>query len=487
MTPQELKNSILQRAIEGKLVEQRKEEGTGEELYKLIQEEKKKLVKEGNLKKQKPLPEITDDEIPFDIPESWKWVRVGMIFQHNTGKALNAKNREGVELEYITTSNLYWDRFDLENLKKMYFKDTEYEKNSVSKGDLLVCEGGDVGRAAIWDNEYSIMIQNHIHRLRPYHKLITRFFYYLFYFYKNIGLIGGKGIGIKGLSTKALSSIVFPLPPLAEQERIVEKIEDLMPLVGEYEKNWQRLEDLNKKFPEDLKKSLLQEAIKGRLVEQRKEEGTGEELFELIKEEKDKLIKEGKIKKQKPLPEITEEEIPFDIPETWKWVRLGETISFNIGKTPPRSELERWKPDIPWVSISDMKENGVINETKESISNDALVDKFYNNISVKGTLLMSFKLTVGRVSILGVDAVHNEAIISIYPILDKAEVFKTFLFKILPLITKFGDTKNAIKGITLNTKSINNLLLPLPPLAEQKRIVEKLEYLLPLCDQLIKN
>ena len=260
-----------------------------------------------------------------------------------------------------------------------------------------------------------------------------------------------------------------------------------MPLVEAYEKNWQRLEDLNKKFPEDLKKSLLQEAIKGKLVEQRKEEGTGEELFELIKEEKDKLIKEGKIKKQKPLPEITEEEIPFDIPESWKWVRLGETININIGKTPPRSELERWNPDIPWVSISDMIENGVINETKEGISNDALVDKFYNNISVKGTLLMSFKLTVGRVSILGVDAVHNEAIISIYPILDKAEVFKTFLFKILPFITKFGDTKNAIKGITLNTKSINDLLLPLPPLAEQKRIVEKLEDLLPLCEQLIKN
>lgn len=134
-----------------------------------------------------------------------------------------------------------------------------------------------------------------------------------------------------------------------------------------------------------------------------------------------------------------------------------------------------------------MKENGVLNETKEGISSDVLIEKFYNNISLKGTLLMSFKLTVGRVSILGVDAVHNEAIISIYPIVDNEDMFKSFLFKILPIITKFGDTKNAIKGKTLNTKSINNLLLPLQPLAEQKRIVEKLEELLPLCDQLINN
>lgn len=141
MTPEELKNSILQKAIEGKLVEQRPEEGSGEELYKLIQEEKDKLVKEGKIKKQKALPEIKEEEIPFDISETWKWVRVGMIFQHNTGKALNARNREGRELEYITTSNLFWDRFELDNLKKMYFKETELKKYSVSKGDLLVCEG----------------------------------------------------------------------------------------------------------------------------------------------------------------------------------------------------------------------------------------------------------------------------------------------------------------------------------------------------------
>lgn len=179
--PEDMKKSLLQEAIKGKLVEQRPEEGTGEELYETIQAEKKKLIKEGKIKKQKALSEITEDEMPFEIPESWKWVRVGTIFQHNTGKALNRANREGIELEYITTSNLYWDRFELDNLKKMYFKETEFEKCSVMKGDLLVCEGGDIGRAAIWENEYIVMIQNHIHRLRAYHTICTRFFYYLFY------------------------------------------------------------------------------------------------------------------------------------------------------------------------------------------------------------------------------------------------------------------------------------------------------------------
>ena len=181
MTPQELKNSILQLAIQGKLVEQRPEEGTAEELFARIQEEKQRLIAEKKIKKEKPLPEITEDEKPFDIPESWKWVRLGELFQHNTGKALNSTNRIGVCLKYITTSNLYWNRFELEHLREMFFTDSEIEKCTAQKGDLLVCEGGDIGRAAIWKSDDSIRIQNHIHRLRAYSAVCTKFFYYLFY------------------------------------------------------------------------------------------------------------------------------------------------------------------------------------------------------------------------------------------------------------------------------------------------------------------
>ena len=235
--------------------------------------------------------------------------------------------------------------------------------------------------------------------------------------------------------------------------------------------------------PQELKNSILQLAIQGKLVEQRPEEGTGEELYRQIQSEKQKLIREGKIKKEKPLPEIAEDEVPFDIPESWKWGRFGELVFFNIGKTPPRAEAQWWGTDVPWVSIADMPESGHILSTKERVTSAAISEKFAGRTAKAGTLLMSFKLTVGRVSILDVDAVHNEAIISIYPYADKETIIRDYLFEILPLTSQSGESKNAIKGKTLNNTSISNLLIPLPPLAEQKRIVAKIEELLPLIDR----
>lgn len=228
--PLDMQKSILQMAIQGKLVPQDLSEGTGEELYRQIQAEKTKLVKEGRIKKDKPLAEITEDEIPFEIPESWKWVHVGELFQHNTGKALNSSDKEGTPMEYITTSNVYWNRFEFGKLKTMLFTEAEIEKCTVQKGDLLVLEGGDIGRAAIWNYDYPMRIQNHIHRLRRYAELSIKFFYYIFFLYKNAGLINGKGIAIQGLSASILHSLAVPLPPLAEQKRIVAKLEEILPL-----------------------------------------------------------------------------------------------------------------------------------------------------------------------------------------------------------------------------------------------------------------
>ena len=280
MTPQELKNSILQLAIQGKLVEQRPEEGTGEELYRRIQREKDALVKAGKIKKEKPLPEIKEDEVPFEIPESWKWVYVGEIFMHNTGKAQNASgSTAGVMRKFITTSNLYWDSFDLSHIKEMPFTEKEIERCSAHKGDLLVCEGGDCGRAAIWPYNEEVCFQNHVHRLRAYKELDMRFYYYLFYLYKAQNWLKGRGVGIQGLSSDAIHKVTFPLPPLAEQKRIVAKIEELLPYIDRYGAAWNRLEEFNRRFPEDLRKSILQLAIQGKLVEQRPEEGTGEELY----------------------------------------------------------------------------------------------------------------------------------------------------------------------------------------------------------------
>ena len=241
-----LKKSILQEAIQGKLVPQIAEEGIAQDLLEQIRQEKQKLVKEGKLKKSaltdsviykgddnkyyeqidKENKEITED-ILFDLPNKWQWCRIGTIFMHNNGKQLNKGNSKGKLMKYITTSNLYWDGFVLDNLKEMPFENNEIDRCMAVKGDLLVCEGGDIGRSCIWNYDFPIMLQNHIHKLRPYIPLCTKFFYYIFNLYNLAGLIGGKGIGIQGFSSKALHNTLVPLPPLKEQYRIVTQIEKL--------------------------------------------------------------------------------------------------------------------------------------------------------------------------------------------------------------------------------------------------------------------
>ena len=436
-----------------------------------------------------------DEEIPFEIPATWEWCRLGYIFSHCTGKALNGTNRKGNLYTYITTSNLYWDRFELSSLKEMYFTEEELGKCTATKGDLLVCEGGDIGRSAIWNYDYNIRIQNHIHKLRSYIPLCTRFFYYVMYLYKGIGYIGGKGIGIQGLSSGALHNILIPTPSINEQKRIISQIEAIMPIAVKYEKSQEELNQLNDSIHNRLRKSILQEAIQGKLVPQIPEERTAQELLEQIRQEKQKLVKEGKLKKfalsdsviykgddNKYYEQVGNEniditeEIPFDLPENWTWVRFGQYVRMSIGKTPPRGETKYWaNGKYPWVSISDMSDYGLVTTTKESVSEYA--KSLFGEISPVGTLIMSFKLTVGRTSLLNTSAYHNEAIISIYPFVDKNYQARNFLFHILPIISNLGDTKDAIKGKTLNSKSLNNLLLPLPPLNEQGRIVAMIELL----------
>ena len=162
-----------------------------------------------------------------ELPKGWCFSTIGDLFQHNTGKALNGKDQAGEELRYITTSNLYWDRFDLNEVRTMPFTEAEKEKCRATKGDLLVCEGGNIGRAAIWPYDFEVMIQNHIHRLRPRKDISVRFYYYIFLLYKQMGLIGGKGIAILGLSSRELDKMVVPVPPVPEQHRIVTVIENL--------------------------------------------------------------------------------------------------------------------------------------------------------------------------------------------------------------------------------------------------------------------
>lgn len=486
MTPQELKNSILQLAIQGKLVEQRPEEGTARELFVQIQAEKQRLIEAGKIKKEKPLPEIAEDEKPFDIPEGWMWCRLGDIFQHNTGKALNSTNRNGISLKYITTSNLYWNRFELENLKEMYFSDTEIEKCTAKKGDLLVCEGGDFGRAAIWKNDGNICIQNHVHRLRAFYTVCTEFFYYLFYLYKHAGWIGGKGIGIQCLSSKAIHVIVFPLPPLAEQKRIVAKIEELLPYIDRYEQAWGKLEQLNSRFPEDMKKALLQYAIQGKLVEQRPEEGTGEELFAQIQAEKQRLIQARKIKKEKPLPEIAEDEVPFEIPEGWKWVRIGSVcINIQYGSSQKSDTVGK----MVVLRMGNIQDGKLVLDKLVYTSNEEEIRKYslkYNDLLFNRT---NSKDLVGKTAIYKgqIPAIYAGYLVRITPIYVDSDFLNYTMQSQYYWSYCQSVRSDAIGQSNINAEKLKRFAFPLPSLAEQKRIVEKLEQLLPLCDRLKKQ
>lgn len=484
MTPQELKNSILQLAIQGKLVKQRPEEGTAQELYAQIQAEKQRLIKEGKIKKEKPLPEITENEKPFEIPEGWMWVHLNYIANSSLGKTLDKVKNTGDYKPYLCSINVYWNGISLEKVKEARFEETELEKYSLKRGDLLICEGGDVGRSAVWEEDIPMCYQNALHRVRFYHDINPYFYKYLIECYKGIGIINqfSKGVTIKHLVQSSLNAMWLPLPPLAEQKRIVAKIEELLPLVDRYEQAWTKLEDFNRRFPEDMKKSILQQAIQGKLVEQRPEEGNAQELYAQIQAEKRRLIKEGKLKKEKPLPEITEEEKPFEIPEGWMWVRWGDlSESIQYGYNAPAQSAGR----IQMVRISDIQNGKVLWESVPFC--DIQENEIPNYLLKKNDIL--FARTGGTVgkSYLVKD-VPGEAIYAGYLIRTRyseylcPEYMKYFMESSL----YWSQLKNgtiATAQPNCNGKTLSKMVLPLPPIAEQKRIVEKLEELLAMCER----
>ena len=483
MNAQDLKNSILQLAIQGKLVEQRKEEGTAKELIKQIEAEKKQLIKEGKIKKQKELPEIKEDEIPFDIPESWEWVRLGDTLDIARGgsprpiKAFITDSEDGVNWikigdtdkggKYINSTN---EKIIKEGMKKSRF---------VKKGDFLLSNSMSFGRP------YILNIEGCIHDgwlvLSQVVEVFNKdFLYYLLsssmVFNQFQSIVSGAVVN--NLNSEKVRITIVPLPPLEEQKRIVAKIEELMPYVDKYDVAYSEVEKLNKKFPEDIQKSILQYAIQGKLVEQREEDGTAEELYKQIQEEKKKLIKEGKIKKTKDLPEITEDEIPFDIPENWKWVRLGEIIELLSGQDFSPDKYNDMNKGIPYITgASNISDKGVI------------INRWTNEprcIANAGDVILVCKGSgYGKTVICDVDEAHVARQIMVIKKSDflNMKYIKFFLNAIHYLIKSWG--QGVIPGIDRN--NVLNALLPLPPLAEQKRIVEKIEELLPYTKQLAKK
>ena len=494
MTPQQLKNAILQQAIQGKLVEQRAEEGTGQELYKAIQDEKNNLIKEGKLKKQKALPDITEDEIPFEIPETWKWVRLRDICTKIVDGDHNPPAGIKTETNYWMLSAININNGSLVELNRVRYLTKEVfekanERTKVKPGDIFFTIVATLGRSCVYEGGYNICFQRSV-------AVITTLIYnyYLKYaldsgFVQQFMVVNATGTAQKGFYLNQVDKLLIPLPPLDEQKRIVEKIEELLPLVERYEKAWARLEELNKKFPLDMQKAILGQAIQGKLVEQRAEEGTGQELFEAIQEEKQKLIEKGKLKKQKALPEITEDEIPFEIPETWKWVSIGDIsniINGDRGKNyPSKDKLTR--KGIPFISAINLDGTTVIEDEKLLCLTDEQYDKLGSGKLEQGDLVLCIRGSIGK---HGRYPFEKGAIASSLVILRSYllnEYFIEYLMIYLDSFLFFSEIKKYDNGTAQPNLSATNLgkfLVPLPPLDEQKRIVEKIEELLPLVEKL---
>ena len=520
MNGKQLKNSILQWAIQGKLVPQDPNDEPASVLLDKIRQEKERLIKEKKIKRDKNASIIyrgednsyyekslatgevkcIDEEVPFEIPQGWEWFRVSSLFQINP-KVVAEDNTSAAFIPMEAISAGYGSEFRYYEKKWGEIKSgyTAFADNDIAFAKITPC----------FQNRKSAIFEGlpngigagttELKILRTYGETINRWF--VLYFLESPYFIDEATF--KGTANQQriivgyLENKLFPLPPLAEQERIVGKIGLVMPIIDKYSKSQELLDKMNVELNECLKKSVLQEAIQGKLVPQIAEEGTAQELLEQIKAEKQKLVKEGKLKKSAlndsviysgddnkyyeqigtNCTDITDE-IPFDLPCNWCWCRFSNIVSMIIGKTPARGEQTYWiNGKYNWVSISDMVDGGTIYTTKEKVSDLAVKEVFSATISKKGSLLMSFKLSIGKTSILDIDAYHNEAIITIRPVIDKEYAMRNYLFKVLPLIANLGESKDAIKGKTLNSKSLSNLLIPLPPLQEQQRIIEQMNRL----------
>lgn len=481
MTPEQLKASILQYAIQGKLVEQRPEEGTGEELYHQIQAEKQRLIKEKKIKKEKPLVEITDNEIPFDIPETWVWIRVGDIGSWGSGATPSRTNPAyyGGSIPWLKTGDLN-DGFIKEVPE--YITELALEKTSVRLNPvgsvLMAMYGATIGKLGIL--EIPVTTNQACCACIPYAGMYNKYlFYYLMSMRKTyIGM--AEGGAQPNISKEKIVNSILPLPPLEEQKRIVAKIEELLPYVDRYAAAYEKLEQFNDKFPEDMKKSILQYAIQGKLVEQRPEEGTGEELYRQIQTEKQRLIKEGKIKKEKPLAEIAEDEIPFDIPESWKWVRLNTIGITQTGNTPSKSHPEYIGIDIPFITPGDIL-NGQICYSNQALS---LLGKNVARVCCAGSIMqVCIGGSIGKAAITDREVTFNQQINVVSPIACVSE----YLFAVMQsayFTTSMKERAGGTATPIINRGLWDALLIPLPPLAEQKRIVAKLEEILPLCERL---
>jgi len=468
MNAQDLKNSILQLAIQGKLVEQREEEGTAKELLKKIDAEKKQLIKEKAIKRQKNLPEITEEEIDFEIPPSWEWTRLEAITYSIGDKTNQIKQSEILQEGRYPVVSQSMNRIEgysneenkllnIKSLSVIVFGDHSKTLKLIDFDFIIGADGTKIMVPIAINPEYLFYVLNY-NTINMRDRGYSRHFQFL-------------------------KEKLIPLPPLEEQKRIVAKIEELMPYVDKYDVAYSEVVKLNKKFPEDMQKSILQYAIQGNLVEQREEDGTAEDLYKQIQEEKKKLIKEGKIKKTKALPEITEDEIPFDIPENWKWVRLGDLCNYGKCNSTPAKNIPKnaWLLDLEDIE----KDSGKVLNKKRMQDVKSTSSK---HIFKEGDVLYSkLRPYLNKVVIADEDGYSTSEIL---PLDFGTHVYNRYAQTVLMSPYFINYTVKCSYGVKmprLGTTDGQLAVFPLAPLEEQKRIVEKVYELLPYAKQLAKK
>ena len=471
---QAMRAKILDLAIQGKLTNQRAEDGNAQDLLKEIQAEKEKLIKEKKIKKEKPLPEITEAEKPFEIPKNWMWARWGTLsisikYGYNTSAQKDGKIKM-VRISDIQNNQVSWDSVPFCNIPK-----EEITQYLLRKNDILFARtGGTVGKSyLVSEVPENVVYAGYLIRTRYSENLSPQ---YLKYFmesdlYWSQLKKGTTTTAQPNCNAKTLGKMVLPLPPLAEQKRIADKVSALFAQLDAIDKAYEEYRELQ----QTMKTKLLDLAMQGKLTDQRKEDGNARDLLKEIQAEKEKLIKEKQIKKEKPLPEITEEEKTFDIPENWMWVRLGEMILNHIGGgTPDKSNEAYWNGDIPWMSVKDVHQDSMYaDRTIDSIT-PAGLENSSSNLIEANRLIVVMRMAVGRAVINKLPVAINQDLRALFFRDNVTQEYILRIFKIL----KFETSGMTVKGIKLWV--LLNTPIPLPPLAEQKRIVAKLDELLPL-------
>lgn len=470
MIAEQLRKAVLQAAIQGRLTEQVSEDGNACELLEEIRAEKERLIKEGKIKKEKPLPQITEYEIPFEIPENWAWSRLGSL------TIINPRNKiaDDTLVSFIPMKHIddgYSNNFSYESRVWGDIKSgfTHFSNNDVVIAKITPC----------FQNRKSAVMRNlkngfgagttELHVVRPLcNKVESNYFLYLFkteYFIGD-GVISMTGTaGQKRVGSSYIQNFLCPIPPISEQQRIINKIQDLLQLIDDLEKDEIKLDDLQKLFPTQMKSSILQAAIQGRLTEQLPEDGDARVLLKEIMAEKERLIKDGKIKKEKPLPKITEDEIPFEIPENWRWVRLGNLVNVQTGSK-----------DANWGSINGQykfytcAKEPILSHTYSFEGKSIIMPG--NGANVGLSLLIDEKFEAYQ---------RTYVLQSVYE-----KVYLDFIHVVLNADWKdiYGGGVYGSAIPYIRKGELTNYVAPLPPLAEQQRIVKRLEELVPLCDAL---